>query len=78
MLFVSMLRFPGRTDFGTAPCASPRWHRPLPGRRARPRASRAEGASAAPGLPSPGSGGPQGFFFRNPGGDCRENRGAAR
>lgn len=61
VLLASRLRSPGRTELGTAPCASPRWHR----RRARPSASRVRGPPA-PQPPSPGSGGPQGSFSWKP------------
>lgn len=51
-------RRPGRTDLGTAPCASPRRRRPFPAALARP------GAPRATFVPSPGSGRPAGTALR--------------
>lgn len=52
-------RRPGRTDLGTAPCASPRRRRPFPAVLARPGAP----TPGQPSSPAPGRGGPRGLLF---------------
>jgi hypothetical protein len=71
------LRFPGRMDFGTAPCASPRWHRPL--LRGRPGlVPLGQGRLRRPQPPHRRVGeARRDSSSRSPGGDCRENRPAA-